>query len=126
ALFLDKSDLWASDAQFNISEIFKFSKVIDVVAGVSWKQWVMNSQGTIFADTNQVIRINEYGAFIQLKKSLFNDYLTLSASGRFDKQTNFDPRFTPRFTAVLKVVKDNFIRLSYQSAYRFPSHQNQY
>ncbi len=126
ALFLDKSDLWASDAQFNISEIFKFSKVIDVVAGVSWKQWVMNSQGTIFADTSQVIRINEYGAFIQLKKSLFNDYLTLSASGRFDKQTNFDPRFTPRFTAVLKVVKDNFIRLSYQSAYRFPSNQNQY
>jgi len=126
ALFLDKSDLWASDAQFNISEIFKFSKVIDVVAGVSWKQWVMNSQGTIFADTTQVIRINEYGAFVQLKKSLFNDYLTLSASGRFDKQTNFDPRFTPRFTAVLKVVKDNFIRLSYQSAYRFPSNQNQY
>ena len=126
ALFLDKSDLWASDAQFNISEIFKFSKVIDIVAGVSWKQWVMNSQGTIFADTSQVIRINEYGAFIQLKKSLFNDYLTLSASGRFDKQTNFDPRFTPRFTAVFKVVKDNFIRLSYQSAYRFPSNQNQY
>lgn len=126
ALFLDRSDLWASDAQFNISEIFKFSKVIDVLAGVSWKQWVMNSQGTIFADTTQVIRINEYGAFIQLKKSLFNNYLNLSASGRFDKQTNFDPRFTPRITAVLKIVKDNFIRLSYQSAYRFPSNQNQY
>ena len=126
ALFLDKSDLWASDAQFNISDIFKFSKVIDIVAGASWKQWVMNSQGTIFADTSQVIRVNEYGAFIQLKKSLFNDYLTLSASGRFDKQTNFDPRFTPRFTAVFKLVKDNFIRLSYQSAYRFPSNQNQY
>ncbi|HEX4876567.1 MAG TPA: TonB-dependent receptor [Chitinophagaceae bacterium] len=126
ALFLDKSDLWASDAQFNISDIFKFSKVVDVVAGVSWKQWVMNSQGTIFADTTQVIRVNEYGAFIQFKKSLFNDYLTLSASGRFDKQTNFDPRFTPRFTAVFKLVKDNFIRLSYQSAYRFPSNQNQY
>lgn len=126
ALFLDKSDLYATDAQFNLSEIFKFSKVLDVVAGVSWKQWVMNSQGTIFADTSQVIRVNEYGAFIQLKKSLFKDYLTLSASGRFDKQTNFDPRFTPRFTAVLKVVKDNFVRLSYQSAYRFPSNQNQY
>jgi outer membrane receptor protein involved in Fe transport len=126
ALFLDKSDLWASDAQFNLSDIFKFSKIIDVVAGVSWKQWVMNSQGTIFADTSQVIRINEYGAFIQLKKSLFKDYVNLSASGRFDKQTNFDPRFTPRFTAVFKVVKDNFIRLSYQSAYRFPSNQNQY
>lgn len=126
ALFLDKSDLWATEGQMNISEIFGFSKAVEVIAGASWKQWVMNSQGTIFADTAQVIRINEYGGYIQLKKSLFNGALNLSASGRFDKQTNFKERFTPRLTAVVKVAKDNFLRLSYQTAYRFPSNQNQY
>ena len=126
ALFLDKSDLYASEGQLNLSEIFKFSKVVEVLAGASWKQWVMNSQGTIFADTAQVIRINEYGGYIQFKKSLFKDVLTLSASGRYDKQTNFDGRFTPRVTGVFKLVKDNYLRLSFQTAYRFPSNQNQY
>jgi outer membrane receptor protein involved in Fe transport len=86
----------------------------------------MNSQGTIFADTAQTIKINEYGGYLQLRKRLFNDVLTLTASGRYDKQTNFGGRFTPRATATIKVAKDNFIRLSYQTAYRFPSNQNQY
>lgn len=126
ALFLDKSDLWAAETQFNISELGHFSDKVEILAGANWKQWVMNSQGTIFADTSSLIRINEYGGFIQLKKSLLNDVLTLSASGRYDKQTNFKGRFTPRVTAVIKVAKDNYLRLSYQSAYRFPTNQNQY
>lgn len=126
ALFLDKSDLYAVEAQANFSEIFKFSNYVDVIGGVSWKQWVMNSQGTIFADTAQRILLNEYGAYIQLKKSFLKDRFTVTASGRYDKQTNFDGRFTPRFTGVVKLFKDNFLRLSYQSAYRFPSNQNQY
>ncbi len=103
-----------------------FSHYLDVLVGVSWKEWVMNSRGTIFADTLTNLRINEYGAYVQLKKALFKDILTLTASGRYDKQTNFDGRFTPRVTGVIKLFKDNFLRLSYQSAYRFPSNQNQY
>ncbi len=126
ALFLDKSDLYAADGQFNISDMFRFSNTVEVIAGSSWKQWVMNSQGTIFADTIQRIRINEYGAYVQLKKKLFNEALTITASGRYDKQTNFKGNFTPRVSAVLKVAPENFVRLSYQTAYRFPTNQNQY
>lgn len=126
ALFLDKSDLWVAESQFNISELAGFSDKVELLVGGGWKQWVMNSQGTIFADTSSLIRINEYGGFLQLKKSFLNDVLTLSASGRYDKQTNFKGRFTPRFTAVIRAATDNFIRLSYQSAYRFPTNQNQY
>ena len=126
ALFLDKSDLYAMEGQINLSEAFHFSNLVEVLGGISWKQWVMNSQGTIFADTASKIRVNEYGVYLQLKKSLFNNRLTLTASGRYDKQTNFDGRFTPRITGVIKVFKDNFLRLSFQSAYRFPSNQNQY
>ncbi len=126
ALFLDKSDLYAAEAQVNVSDMAHFSDKVEVIAGVSWKQWAMNSQGTIFSDTTQVIRVNEYGAYAQLKKKFLNDVLTLSASGRYDKQTNFQGKFTPRLTAVIKVAKENFVRLSYQSAYRFPSNQNQY
>ncbi len=126
AKFLDKSDLYASEAQINISDAAHFSDKVEVLAGVNWKQWAMNSQGTIFSDTTQVIRVNEYGGYIQLKKKLLRDVLTLIASGRYDKQTNFEGKFTPRLAAVIRVAKDNNIRLSYQTAYRFPSNQNQY
>ncbi len=126
ALFLDKSDLYAMEGQVNISDIAGFSNIVKVLGGVSWTQWIMNSQGTIFADTNGKIRVNEYGVYLQLSKTLLNDILTLTASGRYDKQTNFEGQFTPRVTAVVKVFKDNYFRASYQSAYRFPANQDQY
>ena len=52
--------------------------------------------------------------------------LKIAVAGRYDKNQNFQGRFTPRVTALIKVAKDNNIRLSYQTAYRFPSTQNQY
>ncbi|MET0394036.1 MAG: TonB-dependent receptor [Chitinophagaceae bacterium] len=126
ALFLDKTDLWAGDGQLNLSDALGFSDKVSVIVGAQWKQYVLNSQGTLFADTTGNIKINETGGYIQLSKKLFDDFLTLTAAGRYDKQTNFEGRFTPRFTAVLKVAKDNNIRLSYQTAYRFPTNQDQY
>ena len=126
AKFLDRSDLYAAEGQLNLSDALNFSDKLEIITGVQWKQWVLNSQGTIFADTLGVIKVNETGGYIQLKKKLLNDVLTLTASGRYDKQTNFDGKFTPRFAAVIRVAKDNNIRLSYQTSYRFPSNQNQY
>lgn len=137
ALFLDKTDLWAAEGQVNISEMAGFTNKIEVIAGIQWKQFVLNSQGTLFADqTDSIgytkvspvgnIKVNETGGYLQLRKRFLNDVLTLSAAGRYDKQTNFEGRFTPRFTAVVKVARDNNIRLSYQTAYRFPTMQNQY
>ncbi|HLG41687.1 MAG TPA: TonB-dependent receptor, partial [Chitinophagaceae bacterium] len=124
--FLDKSDLWASETQFNLSDAAKFSDKIDVILGAQWKQWIMKSGGTIFDDAGAPIKISETGAFVQLKKKLFRNILTLGTSGRYDKQTNFKGKFTPRFSAVVQVAKENNIRLSYQTAYRFPTNQNQY
>jgi outer membrane receptor protein involved in Fe transport len=126
ALFLDKSDLYATEAQVNFSDALGFSDMVEVLGGVGWKQWVMKSEGTIFADTASNIRINEYGGYVQLKKKFFSDLLTLTVSGRYDKQTNYDGKFTPRVSAVIRAAKDNFVRLSYQTAYRFPTNQNQY
>ncbi|TCZ73867.1 TonB-dependent receptor [Flaviaesturariibacter aridisoli] len=126
AKFLDRSDLWAAEGQLNLSNLAGFSNLVDVIAGVQWKQYVLNSQGTLFADTTGVLKPSEIGGYVQLKKALFNNILTLTAAGRYDKHTNFEGRFTPRVTAVIKVFKDNNIRLSYQTAYRFPTNQDQY
>lgn len=137
ALFLDKSDLWSAEGQLNFSDAFDFSDVLEMIVGVQWKQWVMNSGGTLFADNTDSIgytkvpfrgniKVNETGGYMQVRKRLLNDVLTLTGAIRYDKQTNFDGRWTPRLTAVIKVAKDNNIRLSFQTAYRFPTNQNQY
>jgi len=123
AQFADKSDLYQVEGQWNLSQYVKF---VDVLVGTSYKMFNLNSKGTIFVDTTGAIKINEFGAYLQLQKELFNDVLKLSASGRFDKQDNYKGNFTPRVTASIKAAKDNFFRLSYQQAYRFPSNQDQY
>lgn len=122
-LLLDRSDLWVAEGQYNFQDVIKFAEVL---VGGSWKQYVLNSQGTLFADKpGQPIKINEFGGYIQVAKNL-GEYVRLTASGRYDKNENFDGRFTPRITALIKPAKDHNIRLSFQTAYRFPTNQQQW
>ncbi len=121
-LFLDQSDLWMAEGQYNFGKL----KFVELVAGANYKKYVLNSQGTIFIDTAGKIGITEIGAYAQATKKLFNNRLTLSASGRIDKNENFKGKVTPRYTALVKVAEDNNIRFSYQTAYRFPTTQQQF
>ncbi|HEY4149409.1 MAG TPA: TonB-dependent receptor [Chitinophagaceae bacterium] len=122
-LFLDRTSLYHTEGQYSFTQ---WSKVLDVIAGASWRQYILNSQGTLFADSAGRIHTNEYGAYVQASKKLFDDQLKLTASGRYDKNDNFKGKLTPRFSAVWTVAKDQNIRASYQNAYRFPSNQNQW
>ncbi len=123
-LFVDKTNLYNVEGQYDLSP--QTSSVADILVGANYKRYVLNSEGTLFADSSGKIPINEYGAYIQATKRLLNDRLKLIASARYDKNDNFDGKFTPRFSAVVKVAEDNNIRLSYQQAYRFGSTQQQY
>lgn len=121
-LFVDKTDLYNYEGQYNFSEMF--NNVVDFLVGGNFKKYVLNSEGTLFADSTGTIPINEYGGYAQLSKQLGIVRLTLG--GRYDKNQNFEGRFTPRATAVFTVAKNNNIRVSYQTAYRFPSTQQQW
>ncbi len=123
AKFADKSNLYHFEGQYNLTDQVKFAELL---VGASFRRFSLNSQGTIFADTAGKININEYGGYVQMQKKLLNDVLKLTGAIRYDKNENFEGRFTPRVTAVIKVAKDNNIRMSYQTAYRFPSTQDQY
>jgi len=124
AKFADKSDMYHLEGQLSLTPYL--NNVVDVLVGGHFRNYVLNSQGTIFADTAGTIGINEFGGYLQLQKKLLNDKLKLTGSMRYDKNENFDGRFTPRLSAVMEVAKDNNIRLSYQTAYRFPSNQDQW
>ncbi|MCZ2222412.1 MAG: carboxypeptidase-like regulatory domain-containing protein [Chitinophagales bacterium] len=126
-LFVDKTSLNMLEGQYNLTNDLKLKeKGFDLLVGGNIKQYVLNSEGTLFADSTGKIKINEVGAYLQIQKKLFGDVLKLTASGRYDKNTNFKGRFTPRASAVIKVAKDHYFRVSYQTAYRFPSTQNQW
>ncbi len=110
--------------QYNLSE--KTHSVVDLLVGGDYKRFELNSEGTLFADSTGKIPINEWGLYLQATRKLANDHLTIIASGRYDKNENFDGKFTPRVSFVIKVAEDNNIRLSYQQAYRFGSTQQQW
>jgi len=127
-LFADKSGMYHFEGQYNLADKIK---VVDLLVGASYRIYHLNSGSTIFADNNAAfgtgnINIKEYGGYLQLGKKLLNDVLKLTGTIRYDKNENFEGRFTPRLTASVKVAKDNNIRLSYQTAYRFPSTQDQW
>ena len=122
--FLDKTDLYAVEGQYDFSHLT--NGFMDVLVGANYKRYVLNSQGTLFADSTGPIGINEMGAYAQLAKELFNEKVRLTVSGRFDKNQNFKGRFTPRATALIRLAPNNNLRFSYQTAYRFPSTQMQW
>lgn len=122
-LFLERSQLWMTEGQYNFSNKIKFA---DIIVGGNWKKYILNSQGTLFIDTLHPININELGAYAQATKRFFDNKLSLSVSGRYDKNEDFKGHFTPRVTALVSVAKNQNIRVSYQTAYRFPTTQQKY
>ncbi len=123
ARFIDKSALYVYEGQYNLSSLVK---VVDLLIGANFKQYSLFSEQTLFDDAGGRIKINEQGAYIQMQKKFLDDKLKLTASGRYDKHQNFEGRFTPRVSAMYTFVKDNNLRVSYQTGYRFPTTQNQY
>jgi outer membrane receptor protein involved in Fe transport len=73
----------------------------DIPVGGNFKRYVLNSEGTLFADSAGTIGINEYGAYVQASRALLNERVRLTLSGRYDKNQNFEGRFTPRATALV-------------------------
>ncbi|MEO6870059.1 MAG: carboxypeptidase-like regulatory domain-containing protein [Ginsengibacter sp.] len=118
-LFLDRSKLYNTEFQYDFSDLVKF---VNVIAGVNWRLYSLNSKNTLFPDKGKPIDVNEYSAYIQISKKLVDNKLSLAASFRDDKNTLFiTPKITSRASAVYEVAPGNYIRFSYQNAYSFPS-----
>lgn len=123
AKFNDKTNLYHYEGFYNFSDHIK---IFELQAGASYRRYSLNSDGTIFDDASGRIKIDEYGGFVQAGKKLLKDRIKLTASVRYDKNENFDGRFTPRISGVFTVAPQHNIRLSFQTAYRNPTNQDQY
>ena len=123
-LFVDRTDLYMVEGQYNLTHLT--AKFADILVGANYKKYNLNSRGTLFADGGGIIGIGEYGGYIQATRNLFDNVVKLTVSGRYDKNDNFKGRFTPRATALFRLAENNNIRVSFQTAYRFPSTQQQW
>ncbi|RAJ06962.1 outer membrane receptor protein involved in Fe transport [Chitinophaga skermanii] len=123
AKFNDKTNMYHYEGMYNFSEHIK---IFDLQVGASFRRYALASDGTIFDDETDKIKIDEYGGFLQIGKKLLNDKIALTGSVRYDKNENFEGRFTPRLAAVFTVAPQNNIRLSFQTGFRNPTTQNQY
>ncbi|MDF3076637.1 MAG: TonB-dependent receptor [Sphingobacteriaceae bacterium] len=124
AKFNDKSNLYHYEGMYNFSNML--NNVVEMQVGSSYRTYDLRSDGTIFDDLGKKLTINEFGAFAQLGKKLLSDKLKLTGAIRYDKNENFEGRFTPRVSGVYTVAPNSNLRLSYQTGFRNPTTQNQY
>jgi outer membrane receptor protein involved in Fe transport len=118
-----ESTLYHVEGQYDLSQ---YIDVLDVQVGGNFRRYDMFTNGTLFDDKNGSIPINEGGAYVQASKSLINDNLKFTASIRYDKNQNFEGRFTPRGSAVYTVGGVHHFRTSYQTGFRNPTPGDQY
>lgn len=101
-------------------------KVINLQVGGNLRKYYLDTQGTLFDDKDKNLTNSEYGVFAQASKSLWKDKLKLTLSGRYDKNENFEGRFTPRGSIVFSPKENQNFRASYQTGFRNPTISDQY
>jgi len=124
AKFIDKTRLRHADANYNLSHLL--NDAVDFQVGGSYRQYELNSNGTIFTDTDGPIKYDEYGAYAQLQGKVLDDRLKYTVSGRYDKNEFFDGFFSPRASLVYTIGenRNHNLRASVQKGFRNPTTQD--
>ncbi|WP_299676243.1 TonB-dependent receptor domain-containing protein [uncultured Tenacibaculum sp.] len=123
--FQDESQIRHVDANLNLKEYIDFA---EVQVGGSYREYLLNSRGTIYTDFDGPITYDEYGVYTQIQKKLMDDRLKLTGSIRYDKAQNFDGNFSPRISVAYAAgeSKNHNFRASFQTGFRNPTTQDQY
>lgn len=143
--FYDKSSLTQVQGEYKFApEIKSAAYGMNVTTGGSFRFYTPESRGTIFSDTavitstidaggNRIkdtsytkITNYEYGAYIGTEQRVLNKKLIITGVVRMDKNQNFDFLFSPAVSFVYKANEENTFRLSFSSAIRNPTLQDQY
>lgn len=97
--------------------------------GLNARRYNIESGGAFYNDGplgfGKPIIVNQFAAYAQAGKELFDERLKITAAIRADKQTDYNLNISPRATAVLKLgeERNHIIRASYLTGYRNPSIQ---
>lgn len=120
--FFDRSALYHLQGQY----AFDPSYLGQFTVGGNGRLYRPNSEGTIFRDTaGEQISNFEFGAFLGWERE-FGEKLKTGVTIRGDKNQNFNLFSSQAFSAVYKIDKLNTFRISFSSAIRNPTLQDQY
>jgi len=122
--FQDASSYYHADANYNFSHLID---AVDIQIGASYRQYSLNSSGTIYTDLDGPINYSEYGVYTQLQKKIElagEKSLKLTGSVRYDKSEFFDGFFSPRLSAGFTLNRNHNIRASVQTGFRNPTTQD--
>ncbi len=124
AKFIDKTKFRHVNGNYNIAHLI--DDWADIQVGGSFREYELNSQGTIFTDIDGPIKYNEYGAYLQVQKKFLDDRLKFTGSARYDKNEFFDGFLSPRvsFAYTLGEERNHNIRVSVQQGFRNPTTQD--
>ncbi len=124
ARIFDESKLFHVEGKYDIDQLPIIAKRITL--GGNYRQYDPESNGTIFIDTagNDLTNF-EYGAFIEVNRDI-DDMTEFTASLRYDKNENFDGKFSQRLSLVRQIGKIHFLRASFQRGYRFANVREQF
>lgn len=120
---LSQSKFYHAEGQYDLTGIIK---PVDILAGGNFRMYDMFTNGTLYDDVNNKVTIKEGGAFVQVSKKILAEKLKLTGSLRYDKNQNFDGRFTPRISGVYTIRENHHLRSSFQAGFRNPTPGDQY
>ena len=126
---LSGSGIYSHCGLIHLEGMYDFStdlKFMNLQVGGNFRKFALDTQGTLFDDKGKNLTNQEYGIFAQASKSLLDEKLKLTLSGRYDKNENFEGRFTPRASLVFSPKENQHFRLSYQTGFRNPTISDQY
>ena len=123
AKFQDESKVYHTDFNYNFGHMWDWA---EVQVGGSYREYALNSSGTIFTDYDGPIHYGDLGIYTQWVKNMADDRFTVTAAARYDKAEFSDGAITPRVALAYTAGKDrnHNIRLSYQTGYRNPTTQD--
>lgn len=122
--FKDASKYYHADGNYNFSHLIDFA---EIQVGGSFRQYSLNSFGTIYTDLDGPIDYSEFGIYTQIQKTIDlqgEKSLKLTGSIRYDKSEFFDGFFSPRISAGFTLNRDHNIRASVQTGFRNPTTQD--
>lgn len=120
---LSQSKFYHAEGQYDFSNQIKF---VDVLVGGNFRLFDMFTNGTLYDDLDKDVKIREGGAFVQVSKRFLNEKLKFTVSQRYDKNENFEGRFTPRVSGVFSPSEKHSFRSSFQSGFRNPTPGDQF
>jgi len=123
AKFQDNSKVYHADFNYNFGHMWDWA---EVQLGGSYREYELNSSGTIFTDYDGPITYGDMGLYTQMVRKMADDRFTVTLAARYDKAEFSDGAVTPRVALAYTAGKDrnHNIRVSYQTGYRNPTTQD--